>query len=152
MSSPLLSCPACDGLVPAARASCPHCDHALAPRPRARLARMLARLALGASAVTLMACYGVAPRYGDPAYAGDHCVDQDADGVCAPQDCNDADRSIVPGGEDPDLDGIDQNCDGVDGWRDPNEVAVPPPDGAATEPPPEPAPIATDPAPAPPTP
>ncbi len=154
MANPMLSCPVCDGLVPAARASCPHCDHAVPRRPRARLARLLAQLTLGTGlAVTLMACYGMSPHYRD-GYDQTGCQDNDRDGVCAPQDCNDEDPSVVPGGADPDLDGIDQNCDGADGWRDPGAIAAPAEDPVPpVEPTPiatEPTPIATDPAPPPP--
>ena len=127
----LHACPACRGFVPESRAVCPHCD---APVVRARpFARVLASM-IGAAAtsVTLMACYGAMPRHGE--YAQNACGgsyhdgtgDQDGDGACAPQDCNDADPATYPGASDPDLDQIDQNCDGVDGWRDPGAVAAPP--------------------------
>jgi hypothetical protein len=146
MPNTLHACPACGGLLPAARTVCPHCDHAVVIRPFARLAKILAQLTIGAGlAVTLMACYGVGPRYGHDGYAQERCVDADADGVCVEQDCNDNDPSIVPGGGDLDGDGVDQNCDGVDGWRDPAAVAAPAAEPAA----PEPTPIATDPAPPP---
>ncbi|MCB9559605.1 MAG: putative metal-binding motif-containing protein [Kofleriaceae bacterium] len=143
MSQPvLLTCAACDGLIPAPRATCPHCDAAVV-RPRGgALRRVLATLAGGGAFVTLMACYGVGPRYGDRPYGPEACVDADHDGVCAPQDCDDTNPMIVPGGEDVDGDGVDQNCDGVDGWRDPATVAAPA-DGDA--PPVEPTPVATDP-------
>lgn len=104
------------------------------PRGR-RLARALASvLGAGAMSVTLMACYGAMPHHMDrPGYAcGDGYGhdqgggDADGDGACAPQDCNDADPATYPGAADPDLDQIDQNCDGVDGWRDPGAVAAPP--------------------------
>ncbi len=47
--------------------------------------------------------------YGAPA------VDQDGDGYLEGDDCDDSDASIHPGADDPEGDGIDQNCDGVDG-------------------------------------
>lgn len=77
--------------------------------------------------MTLMACYGAMPSRGE--YPGEPaCADGDGDGVCVPQDCNDADPAAFPGAEDADGDGLDQNCDGTDGWRDPGEVAAPAPD------------------------
>jgi hypothetical protein len=129
MPDSLDCCPACAGFVPAALAACPHCAAPCpASRPRS-LRRVLATmLGSAACAVTLMACYGVAPRHAN--YADPHCEDLDRDGACAPQDCDDGDPTVFPGAEDPDLDGVDQNCDGVDGWRDPAAIAVPPPDPA----------------------
>ena len=41
-------------------------------------------------------------------------VDVDGDGVSPPTDCNDTNASIYPGAPDS-LDGVDTNCDGVDG-------------------------------------
>lgn len=117
MSPSLVSCSACAGLVPASRATCPHCE-----APRRRIPGALARLAGAAGClVTLMACYGAVPHPQDYATAG--CQDGDGDQSCVPQDCNDADPAVYPGAQDPDLDQIDQNCDGVDGWRDPGAVA-----------------------------
>ena len=159
----LEACERCDGLNPVGRRVCVHCDEALrsaAPVGRRwRGARLAARL-VGASAalVTLMACYGmIAHKHGD--LYGGAGADTDGDGVATPEDCNDQQREVFPGAADRDGDGVDQNCDGVDGWRDPT-IAQPPlpaviatePAGdavMATEPPPGPAPspkvIATDP-------
>lgn len=64
--------------------------------------------ASAATAMTLMACYG-AP-YDEPG-----CPDNDSDGYCAPTDCDDGNFEIRPGAMDEPGDGIDQNCDGVDG-------------------------------------
>ena len=48
--------------------------------------------------------------YGAPA------TDQDGDGyLLEGDDCDDTDASINPAADDPEGDGIDQNCDGVDG-------------------------------------
>jgi hypothetical protein len=49
-------------------------------------------------------------------------------------DCDDNDPKRHPGAEDVEGDGIDQNCDGIDGWRDPAKAAQPyatPPDDPA---------------------
>ena len=41
--------------------------------------------------------------------------DNDGDGVAARDDCDDNDASVYPGAEDAEIDGIDQDCDGLDG-------------------------------------
>ena len=41
--------------------------------------------------------------------------DKDQDGVPTQEDCNDEDASISPLTQDTSIDGIDQNCDGIDG-------------------------------------
>jgi len=144
--APLSRCHVCAGLSPATRAVCLHCDAALVTPRAARLARVLGRLLVaGGALITLMACYGAMPHRGGP-YEACGGGDQDRDGVCADRDCDDARVDVFPGAADPDLDGVDQNCDGVDGWRDPATMAAPaeaetpPPDAA-----PPPTPIATDP-------
>ncbi len=126
-----------------------------------------------AGAILLAACYGAPGRYGMSPNApqGATRVDRDGDGApggyeCASYagpscqqelgqmppppdiDCDDADRTRYPGAQDVEGDGIDQNCDGVDGWRDGNTsvrptYATPPPgagSGATIAVPPEPAP------------
>jgi hypothetical protein len=156
----MLTCSACGGLTPRdlARATCLHCD---VPLRAPRWARRLSRLLGPAGAILLAACYGAPGRY----YAREGIVpiDSDGDGVpgsyrcdryyagedCRPDpnvelDCDDADPQRYPGAADPDGDGIDQNCDGVDGWRDPATMAV---DPAAPPPASPPATIATDPEP-----
>lgn len=133
----LSSCRACDGLIPAGRATCPHCD-----RPFGRVGRVgriwpkVAKVATaGAALMTLMACYGMIGRPMGPG------VD-DRDGDGAATDCDDTRADIFPGAADRFGDGVDQNCDGADGWADP----------AAPPPPPAPAAVATDPVAAPPDP
>lgn len=130
----LRTCVACDGLVPATRTSCPHCD-----RPLGRAARVARRVAQAAGAgallATLMACYGGPPKC-EPG------TDQDNDRACTkgPRalDCNDRDPTIRPWAEDKPGDGIDQNCDGVDGMKPaadpPAAGTAAPPAGAATPP------------------
>ena len=71
-------------------------------------------------AVTLMACYGAAPTGYHPVEPVPPTADQDADGFSPTGepgriDCDDSSSSIHPGADDTAGDGIDQNCDGVDG-------------------------------------
>ena len=120
MSTPMLSCTACGGLSPARCRACLHCEAPVAPRRFGRLARALIG---GGSLVMLMACYGMTR----PAQQGPGCADGDHDGVCPPQDCDDGKPTVYPGAEDADGDGVDSNCDGVDGWRAPTT-------GVATDP------------------
>lgn len=80
----------------------------------------------GAIAFTLMACYGAPPAgwqgvrapadtaSGDCASPGE---DLDQDGWCD-SDCDEVDPDTFPGASDPEGDGLDQNCDGVDGQAD----------------------------------
>lgn len=91
-------------------------------------------LAAGGALVTLMACYGMVARPMGPGNADCHS-DHDRDAVCAPRDCDDTRMDVYPGAADPDQDGIDQNCDGVDGWRDRAHVAVDPPAPQSLAPP-----------------
>ena len=49
---------------------------------------------------------------GDDGGPGD---DADGDGVTAADDCDDTDATVYPGAEDADIDGTDQDCDGLDG-------------------------------------
>ena len=42
-------------------------------------------------------------------------MDLDGDGHFAVDDCDDQDAAVHPGADDPTTDGVDQNCDGVDG-------------------------------------
>lgn len=113
------ACPACDGFVPAHLRACPHCSVTVSCT-----VTVVRWIAAAGAWLTLMACYGAMPYPHD--YAQQGCADGDGDGACAEQDCNDGERSVYPGAADPDLDGVDQNCDGVDGWRDPATVAAPP--------------------------
>jgi Putative metal-binding motif len=170
----MLTCARCGGLTPLdSSRDCLHCDAPLW-RPT-RWTRRLTALLGPAGALLLAACYGAPGRYynvrepGTP--DGASRADRDHDGVlgayectygnveaCKAQlarlpppsdvDCDDTDPARFPGAADVDGDGVDSNCDGVDGWRDPAVVAEPPviPSGAA-EPVTEPMHVATPPAP-----
>jgi len=113
----LVACADCGGFLAPRGGRCPHCG-----ARSERLLRLAAAIAAatggGLIAMTLMACYG-----GPPCGPAD---DADRDGYpgsfCSgpnPRDCNDTDPSIHPGAADPFGDGIDQNCDGVDGIAPP---------------------------------
>ena len=110
--SKLTSCNACSGFLPPSASSCPHCGETLVVRPRPMPKALRGMLAIGAGgllAMTLSACYGggVGPE---------PCFDGDGDGYCISDgDCNDSDFNIRPFADDPEGDGVDQNCDGVDG-------------------------------------
>lgn len=123
----LLDCRSCSGFVPPGAGACPCCGATVeeAPRaPRAKGSRSKAGAALGLvatglMAVSLMACYGL------PMCADGDKVDEDGDGyfveksgtgcVLPQSDCDDTKADVYPGADDPNGDGIDQNCDGVDG-------------------------------------
>lgn len=117
----LATCPACDGFLPASATTCPHCGATVstAPAPAGIAGKILAAAGTGLMAITLMACYGGGPV--------EDCVDNDDDGfygnagLCgagSAEDCDDDDPKVNPDAEDPDGDGIDQNCDGADGAAD----------------------------------
>lgn len=143
----MLTCNACGGLTPSGSSStCLHCDVPLrAPRWAVKLTSLLGP----AGAILLAACYGGPGRYADrePYGYGVTRPDRDGDGALGDYecqsptrceelrrtqpltdlDCDDNDRTRYPGAQDVDGDSIDQNCDGVDGWRDPNTAAQPAP-------------------------
>src|SRR5690349_17402866 len=113
------TCADCGGLVPIGSSeTCLHCDEPL-PR-RTPWALKLTALLGPAGALLLAACYGAPGRYGyqpatsgsPPTYTGE---DRDGDGVVNGTDCDDEDRARYPGAPDTQGDGIDQNCDGIDG-------------------------------------
>ncbi|MEO8551051.1 MAG: putative metal-binding motif-containing protein [Kofleriaceae bacterium] len=126
----MLTCPACGGLTPNDSSisrptiACLHCAV-----PFTRRARWLATLVGATGTMLLAACYGPSGRYYRP--EGPQTADRDGDGSPASLDCDDNDPTRYPGAADPDGDGIDQNCDGVDGSKATNQIAVPPPDGGA---------------------
>ena len=110
-------------------------------RASSRLSRMgrqlLAAVSGGAVMMTLMACYGMTHRHAPMPYpSATHCpdgqMDQDGDGVCTPEDCDDRARHVHPGAGDIEGDDIDSNCDGVDGTAETPGVAAPDPDQPAS--------------------
>src|SRR5258706_5512363 len=119
----MVTCSACDGLVPDGNRRCVHCNARITRRRR-----LLAMLVGSAGTMLLAACYGPAGRYqGAPMRPTP--ADRDGDGAPADIDCDDNDPTRYPGAEDPYGDGIDQNCDGVDGWRDQKQQRAAPGDG-----------------------
>lgn len=66
--------------------------------------------------MTLMACYGMPPQ---PQPRGELplacATDEDGDGHCLQQDCDDLNPAVHPAATDVPGNGIDENCDGVDG-------------------------------------
>lgn len=156
----MITCSACDGLTPIdASATCLHCEAPLRRPPRWVL--RVTKLLGPAGAILLAACYGAPGRYHSERPTGPggaNRLDRDGDGNLGPYecpaakdpeqcqrelapyptpdaDCDDADPKRFHGATDIDGDGIDQNCDGIDGWRDPSApmpVATDPP---ATNPP-----------------
>lgn len=107
----LLTCGHCEGFVPTNVAVCPHCGtESFDVKTNSKFGSLVKGVAAAATgglvAVTLMACYG-APE-------GDYDTDGDGFGDFS-GDCNDGDPTIHPGAPDSVGDGVDQNCDGVDG-------------------------------------
>lgn len=139
----MIRCPHCSSFVPVredAAPTCPECgkapsvDTTNAERPSAKrvdpkpeatprrtqsktgasFVRHAKNVALGVSTVvTLMACYGVA--YEPLGCEDDPSEDLDGDGYCREYDCAEGDPTIHDFAADPMGDGIDTNCDGVDG-------------------------------------
>ncbi|MBL8741049.1 MAG: hypothetical protein JNK04_08150 [Myxococcales bacterium] len=109
----LSSCPDCNGFVPPRASVCPNCGVSCGAPRKSALARATASIMMlatsTATAMTLMACYGMPPEECDEGQ------DFDNDGYDACSDCADDDETSYPGADDPAGDDIDQNCDGVDG-------------------------------------
>ncbi len=71
--------------------------------------------------MTLAACYGAPVEPGGSAFCDDPSRDTDRDGYCETQfDCNEGDATVHDNAVDTLGDGIDQDCDGVDGVRTPD--------------------------------
>lgn len=108
----LLSCSRCDGFVNPLSSTCPHCS--------AHMQRVLPGLgAVIAAGAALTSCTLPVAAYGLPPC--EYTEDADGDGVeaangfCADADCDDEDATVHPGVVDDTVDGVDQNCDGIDG-------------------------------------
>lgn len=114
--SKLSSCSECQSFLPAGASACPHCGAGRALLSSKPLRGLFAVGAGSLLAMTLSACYGapVGPE-GNP-WCSNSSLDLDGDGYCGMYDCNESDASVNTGRYDEEGDGIDQNCDGVDGY------------------------------------
>ena len=109
------------------RATCLHCDVILSPQSKTPAwLRNTIMLVGGASlSMTLAACYGdpcahescaYNPYDGGPAQTcDDPSTDLDLDGHCGEFDCDEENASVNSSAADPLGDGVDTNCDGIDG-------------------------------------
>ena len=64
-----------------------------------------------------MACYGAPYETSGPLGCDDPSDDLDGDGYCGVYECDERDPTVHVFAPDPEGDGIDSNCDGVDGFR-----------------------------------
>jgi len=116
-------CQSCGGFIPPDIQNCPYCHLAQMTEhtqrsPFRKWRNTLLALVSGGSLMLTMGCvYGPAPTC-------ENKVDNDKDGyfICADNgslyedpDCDDSNKNIHPNAKDTVGDGIDQNCDGVDG-------------------------------------
>ena len=114
--SKLNACSGCSSFLPTGASACPACGAAVPATLGLKVLRGLAATGAGSLlAMTLSACYGapIGPEYNP--WCSDSASDLDRDGYCGVYDCNESDSSVNAGASDPVGDGIDQNCDGVDG-------------------------------------
>jgi hypothetical protein len=108
-------CSACDGLIPPRSLRCPNCQ-VTSPKVSRAVSLLSTLLGSSALAVTLMACYGLPPCDSDDDADHDGAYASACDpGFDTPYDCDDDNILIHECANDPEGDGIDQNCDGVDG-------------------------------------
>jgi hypothetical protein len=125
MTTKLIACSECSSFLPAGARACPNCgfeSRSLIARLPGPVRGLLLVGGGGLMSVTLSACYG-APCAGtvcDPYDAGpvtceDSAQDTDLDGYCLAHDCDETDPNRHEGALDTAGDGIDQNCDSVDG-------------------------------------
>ena len=113
------ACDRCGGFLPARSNTCPNCSATHG------LLRALAGTTAGAAlAIVLAACYGAAYEEDFFADGGadagtclDPALDLDGDGFCGELDCDEEDPRTHAFAVDSPGDGLDQNCDGIDGTR-----------------------------------
>ncbi len=116
----LTACSTCGSFLPPYASACPSCAR-LAPRTRlpAAVRGLLAIGGGGLLSVTLSACYGAPCAGGGSSCYNDFCsdssADTDGDGYCLEYDCDETRADVHEYAQDSAGDGVDQNCDGVDG-------------------------------------
>jgi len=135
----LLRCFQCQSFFPPAANACTHCgntkkSNANTPYSIDRLIKKGVIWFTGSTlSVTLAACYGM-PCASDSQSASckannfpcaDLTQDKDGDGYCGEWDCNEEDKTIHYGANDPLGDKIDQDCNGVDGRSAPSNDLAP---------------------------
>ena len=94
-------CARCGTLVPAPTSSCPNCRSTSRVSVAAGWA-LIGLTLVGSACQKTTALYGVV------------CTDDDQDGYCTPDDCDDADDTRFPGAQEIAGDGVDSDCDGAD--------------------------------------
>ena len=114
--SKLTTCSRCDSFLPHMAVECPHCGATRGPKPLPKpLVGLMALGAGGLLAMTLSACYGGGVGMPAEPFCSDPSTDIDNDMHCGIYDCNESDPNVNDNAPDPLGDGIDTNCDGVDG-------------------------------------
>lgn len=107
-------CPSCRSFVPAR--ACPECGRPLLAGRGPTLRALLNVVLSGLAVATLAACSGMTIDPTVPATCADPSTDFDRDGFCGEDDCDESDPDRHVDATDPEGDGVDQNCDGVDGY------------------------------------
>lgn len=89
----LTSCPQCSSFNPPQTKACLNCDTLLQVNPPSIVSRVLKTAGIVAISLNLTACYGAMDL--------PYCNDEDADGFCDFEDCNDQNPEVDTG----------ENCD-----------------------------------------